>query len=73
MKISVTVKTNSRKESIKKEEDGSFLVKVNAPPIDGKANKKTVELLSKYFSIPKSKIKLVIGHKSKKKIFQVFI
>jgi uncharacterized protein len=53
------------------EENKSFRIKVNAPPEDGKANKKVIELLSDFLKVPKSKIELVSGFKSKKKIFKV--
>lgn len=69
--ITVKVKPNSRKESIQKLNDNHYVVKVNAPPIDGAANSKVIELLSDYFKIPKSKILLIRGQTSKIKIFQL--
>ena len=71
MKISVQVKPNSKKEIVEKLEDGSYLVRVNAPPVDGKANEKVIELLAKFFKIRKSAIELISGHRGKKKIFQI--
>lgn len=71
MKIQVKVKTNSRHELVEKLEDGSFLVKVNVPPVEGKANKRVIELLAKYFSVAKSKVTLKSGPKSKIKLFEV--
>ena len=72
MKIDVIVKPNSRRESVEAlEKTGSYSVKVNAPPEDGKANKRVIELLSDFLKVPKSKIELVAGAKSKKKIFKV--
>jgi uncharacterized protein YggU (UPF0235/DUF167 family) len=38
MKILVKVKPNSKQQTIIKDEDGSLLVKLKSPPIDGKAN-----------------------------------
>jgi uncharacterized protein len=72
MKIEVIVRPNSRIELVEVlEENKSFRIKVNAPPEDGKANKKVIELLSDFLKVPKSKIELVSGFKSKKKIFKV--
>lgn len=71
MKISVSVKPNSRTEKVEQAEDGSYLVKVNAPPADGKANEGVIRLLSEYFKVPKSSIQLVAGGKSKKKVFKI--
>lgn len=71
MKITVAVKPNSKKESVELVSDGSYTVRVNVPPVDGKANERVIELLSKHFKQPKSLITLISGPKSKKKIFSI--
>ncbi|MEO0335715.1 MAG: DUF167 domain-containing protein [Pseudomonadota bacterium] len=70
-RILVNVRPNSSQESIEPAADGHLTVKVNAPARDGKANKRVIELLSKYLGVPKSKIALVSGGKSKTKTFQI--
>ncbi len=50
--------------------EGSGLkLKITAPPVDGEANKKIIQILAKAFSCPKSSIELVSGNKSKHKRF----
>ena len=71
MKISVQVKTNSKIESVTLQDDGTYLVRVHVPPVDGKANERIRELLSSHLGIAKSNIELVSGMKSKKKVFFV--
>lgn len=71
MKITVTVKPNSKRESVELLEDGSYLVRVHAPPTEGKANERVIELLSKEFKKPKSAFELVSGHRGKRKIFKI--
>lgn len=71
MKISVQVKPNAKKEGVEELADGSYLVRVNAPPIEGQANKRVVELLSKKLDLPKSQIQLVSGARGKRKVFEV--
>jgi len=71
MKISVSVKPNSKVESVEEKTDGSYLVRVRVPPVDGKANERVIELLSKHFDIPKSAVQLVHGAKGKIKIFAI--
>ena len=74
MKIDVIVKPNSKKESIEVlEENKSFTIKVNAPPEDGKANKRVIEILSEFLKVPKTKIELIKGTKSKKKVFKISV
>mgnify|MGYP003660882424 CR=1 FL=1 len=71
MKITVQAKTNSKKEGVEKTSEDIYIVRVNTPPIEGKANDRIIALLSKYFKIPKSKIWLIRGEKSKNKHFEV--
>lgn len=71
MKITVQVKPNSKKEMVEMLTDGTYLVRVNAPPVEGKANERVIELLALFFKVSKSRIELVGGHKSKRKVFAV--
>jgi uncharacterized protein (TIGR00251 family) len=70
-KVNVKVKTNSRKESVEQIDEGSFVVRVNIPPLEGRANERVIELLAEHFQKPKSAIHLVSGTKSKTKVFAV--
>lgn len=71
MKVSVTVKTNSKIEAIEQNEDGSLSIRVRTPPIEGKANERIRELLADYFKKPKSSVQIVSGLKGKKKVFEI--
>lgn len=71
MKVSVIVKPNSKVESVTQDNNAVLIIKVRTPPIDGKANKRVIELLAEHFNKPKSSIKLLHGTSGKKKIFEV--
>jgi len=71
MKISVIVHPNSKKPRIEKDLTKMLHIYVNAPPLEGKANKVVVESLAKYFKIKKSNIVLIRGEKSKNKVFEI--
>ncbi len=71
MKINVQVKTRSKKEGIEKLSEVEYVVRVNTPPVDGKANKRVLEILADYFNRPPSTINLVRGAKSKLKVFEI--
>jgi len=71
MRIRIKAKPNSKKEIIKKIENDYFEVKVSAPPENGKANTRLIELLSKYFKLPKSKIQIIKGGANKNKIIEL--
>lgn len=71
MKINVSVKTKAKKEGVEKQSDGSYIVRVNTPPVDGKANKRVIELLAKHLGYPKSNIHLAHGAHGKNKVFEI--
>ena len=71
MLIKVKVFPNSKKEEIIKKSEDSFEVKVREKPEKGLANKKVINVLSSYFKIPSSKIRLIKGFKQRNKIFEV--
>jgi len=70
MKITVKVKPNSAKQSIKLEDD-VYTVSINSPPVEGKANEELTEVLADYFNIPRSRIRIISGHKSRIKIVDI--
>ncbi len=70
MKLTVRVKPNSKKQDIRIEE-GIYIISLNSPPLDGKANEELIEALADYFNVSKSKIKIISGHKGKIKIVDI--
>jgi len=71
MKISIRVKPNARKNEVKPLGGNSYLVSVTAPPVEGKANEKVVELLAEYFGKPKRTIVILHGTTSKIKFVEI--
>jgi uncharacterized protein (TIGR00251 family) len=70
--IYVKVIPKSSTSKVEKLSEKEYKVKLNSPPIDGKANKELIELLSEYFSIPKSNIVIQSGMNSKNKVIKIF-
>lgn len=68
--IKVKVKPNSKKNEVIKKDD-IYHVKVTDSPVNGKANERTIELLSEFFDVPKSKFKILQGLTSKNKIIEL--
>ncbi|KTD60028.1 DUF167 domain-containing protein [Legionella shakespearei] len=52
--------------------DGALKIRLNAPPIDGRANDALQKFLAKQFHVPASKVQLMHGEKSRKKKFVIF-
>jgi len=71
VKIRVHVSPNSREARVVKIGETIYDVKVDEKPLGGRANKRLLEILSDYFKIPKSKIFIVSGTKSREKIVQI--
>ena len=71
VKISVRVKTLSKKNKLIMNNDGSFSLKVKSPPIKGKANNEIIKWLSKNLNISSKSISIVKGLYSKDKIIDV--
>ena len=71
MLINIKVKPNSNKQEIQKFETNNYLVYLKSPPEKNKANIELINLLSKYFSVLITEIKIKRGLKSNKKLVEV--
>ena len=71
MRFSIRVKANARKNEVKQIDPDSYEVRVTAPPVDGKANEKVIEVLADYFGKPRRCVRILKGATSKVKIVQV--
>jgi uncharacterized protein len=71
MKITVHVKPNARQETVTVREDGIYVVQVSVPPIEGKANERLVDVLSKHFHRPKRAIQILRGTHGRHKIVEI--
>lgn len=68
--IEVSVQPKSSKSIIIKTEKG-LKAYLNSPPVDGKANAECIRLFSETLKIAKSRISVIKGEKSKKKILRI--
>ena len=72
MLISVAVKPNSKKGPlIEKVSETEFIIFLREKPHDGEANTALLKLLSEYFHVPKTTIKIKSGPSSRKKILEI--
>lgn len=71
MKLTLHVKPNARHEKVEVQTDGSLKVHVNAPPQDGRANERVIELLAKHFGVAKSRISVVHGAAGRQKVIEI--
>ncbi len=70
--VDVRVKPGSKKGPLVQPAlDGSLLVYVREPAVDGKANQAVIELLAKYFETAKTNVQMVSGRTSRTKHFKI--
>ena len=69
--LRIRVIPNAKKTEFAGYREGELMLRLNAPPVDGKANKAAVEFVSRYFGVPRSSVLLVGGERSRHKIFQI--
>lgn len=70
MKYKVTVKPGSSREEILKTAPDELTVYLRAKPHDGAANDALIKLLSNYFKIPKTTLKISRGSHSRTKLIE---
>ena len=70
MRYAITVKPGSSQEKIIETNEGELTIYLRAKAHDGEANDALIKLLSKYYKVPKTSIKIIRGAKSKSKIIE---
>jgi uncharacterized protein (TIGR00251 family) len=73
VRISIRVSPNSKEARIFSIGEVEYEIKFDEKPEGGRANKKLIEILSEHFKVPKSKIYIVKGTRSKDKIVEIIL
>ncbi len=71
MLLTIKVIPRAKKIVVLPQPDGSFIVRLTAPPSDNQANEQLIKVLSDYFDVPKSHLYLIRGAKSHHKVVEV--
>lgn len=67
----INIKVIPRAKQEKTKDGDPLRVYVNQPPENGRANDAVIKLLAEHFQLPKSKIKILKGEKSREKIIEI--
>jgi len=70
--IKVKIVPGSSKNKIVGTYDDRLKIAITAPPVEGKANKKCISYLAKYFNVAKSRIEIISGQTSKNKLIKIY-
>jgi uncharacterized protein (TIGR00251 family) len=66
--IDVLVQTRaSRDEVVGLDGAGRLKVRVTAPPVEGAANKKVIDLVARHFCVAKSRVTIIAGARARRK------
>jgi len=69
--FAVRVVPRSAKEGVAGYEGGVLRIRLNAPPVEGKANEALGRFLAKALGVPRGSVSLVSGEKGRNKIVRI--
>lgn len=69
--IRVKVRPNARSSSLEEQDDGTFIARLKAPPVDGKANAELVALIARRFGVSRSAVTIKAGAGARLKLVSV--
>jgi uncharacterized protein (TIGR00251 family) len=69
--LQIKVKPNARASSLEQQPDGTWLARLKAPPVDGKANKELIALLAEHFGCRKSEVEIKSGAGGRMKLVKI--
>jgi uncharacterized protein (TIGR00251 family) len=69
--IRVKVKPNARASTLEEQPDGTWLAKIKAQPVDGKANEELVRLVAGHFGVRKAQVSIRSGASGRMKLVQI--
>ena len=69
--IRVRVKPNARMCAVEQLAEGTYVARVKAPPVDGKANEALVTLLAEHFAVRKAQVSIKSGASGRMKLVQI--
>ncbi len=71
VRLAVQVTPNARKTEVTGVQDDAVKIKLQAQPIEGKANEALVKFLSNTLSVPRSAVTITHGLTNKRKLIEV--
>lgn len=69
--LQIKVKPRARISSLSQASDGTWLAKLKAPPVDGKANEELVALVAEHFQCRKAAVSIKSGASGRMKLVRV--
>lgn len=71
VRLSLRVTPRASRDELRRNPDGSLTLRLTAPPVEGAANAACCAFLADLFGVNKSKVRVVVGEKSRDKVVEV--
>jgi uncharacterized protein (TIGR00251 family) len=71
VRLAVQITPNAKKTEVIGVLDGALKLKLQAQPVEGKANAALIVYLAKTLGVPRSAVTITHGHTSKKKLIEI--
>lgn len=71
VRLAVQVTPNAKKSEVTGSLEDVLKIRLQAPPIEGKANEALIRYIADVLDVPKSAVRITHGHTSKRKIIEV--
>jgi uncharacterized protein (TIGR00251 family) len=69
--LQVKVKPRAKASALSQSPDGTWIAKLKAPPVDGKANEELIALVADHFGVRKAAVKIKTGAAARMKVVKV--
>jgi uncharacterized protein (TIGR00251 family) len=69
--LAIRVQPRARRTEVAGEREGAVVIKVNAPPVDGKANEAVCGLIAQRLGVPARDVRIVRGEKARDKVVRI--
>jgi uncharacterized protein (TIGR00251 family) len=69
--LHIRVQPRAKRDEVVGERGGAIVIRLAAPPVDGKANQALVAFVAKAASVPRSRVEIVRGQTSRDKVVRV--
>lgn len=70
-RLEVRVKPNAKVAGLEEQPDGTWIARVKAPPVEGKANEALIAVVAEHFGVRKAQVKIRIGASGRLKQLEI--
>jgi len=69
--LAIRVQPRAKRTEVAGERGGAVVIRVNAPPVDGRANQAVCKLIAQRLGVPKTAVEIVRGESARDKFVRI--